>query len=232
MVTQRRESTGDRPEQPGPAAVGSRLQEVKHLRDPADAQRPRGREEAASLYRSAAPAAAKPAGHPRVPGRRLTGGHASRAALAGPTVASRPNQKDAPMFAPRHDPFRTIGNARRAARRGDYVQAERWTRLAERHPAIAERMTASGRRKRPARPHPKPAWGPILLDPNGCSRGGAPTGSATRTAWPAPARRPQPGLRVQGNVSRETLRSASSHRRNSSPAKRGRYGEAGNEGES
>ena len=35
--------TGDRPEQPGPAAVGSRLQEVKHLREPADAQRPRGR---------------------------------------------------------------------------------------------------------------------------------------------------------------------------------------------
>src|SRR5690606_40715270 len=39
--------TGDRPEQPGPAAVGSRLQEVKHLREPADDQRLRGRGETA-----------------------------------------------------------------------------------------------------------------------------------------------------------------------------------------
>ena len=78
------------------------------------------------------------------------------------------------MFAPRHDFFRTIGNARRATRRGDYVQAERWTRLAERHLAIAERMNALSAAEKARATPPATRTGPVLLDPNGCSPGGTP----------------------------------------------------------
>ena len=76
------------------------------------------------------------------------------------------------MFAPRHDFFQALGKARRATRAGDYAQADRWTRLAERHLAIAERVNAlSASEKAAAQP---PRNGPVLLDPEGFSPGGTP----------------------------------------------------------
>ena len=44
------------------------------------------------------------------------------------------------MFWPTHEFFRALAKARRATRSGDYAAADRWTRLAERHLAIADRF--------------------------------------------------------------------------------------------
>ena len=67
------------------------------------------------------------------------------------------------MFAPVHDFFRALNQARRATRAGDHKTAEHWTRIAERHLNISERLN---RLAAPA--------GPVMLDPNGFSPGGTP----------------------------------------------------------
>ncbi len=99
------------------------------------------------------------------------------------------------MFAPRHDFFRTIGNARRATRRGDYAEAERWTRLAERHLAIAERMTALSAAEKAAAKPPETRTGPVMLDPKGFSPSGIPNWALNRDRLArAGIRPPQPWL--------------------------------------
>lgn len=78
------------------------------------------------------------------------------------------------MFAPRHDFFQALGKARRATRAGNYAEADRWTRLAERHLAIAERIDRKAAAERAAAKPPETRTGPVLLDPKGCSPGGTP----------------------------------------------------------
>lgn len=76
------------------------------------------------------------------------------------------------MFAARHDFFRALLNARRATRAGNYADADKWTRLAERHLIILERLD-----KCVAVESPRAAQaptGPVMLDPKGFSPGGTP----------------------------------------------------------
>lgn len=78
------------------------------------------------------------------------------------------------MFAPRHDFFRALDQARRATRGGNHAAASHWTRIAERHLKIAERLD------RLAAPALRPATAaairtePVMLDPDSFSPGGAP----------------------------------------------------------
>ena len=72
------------------------------------------------------------------------------------------------MFAPVHDFFRALNRARRATRTGDHKTAEHWTRIAEPHLKISERLN------RLAEPPPSATTGPVMLDPNGFSPGGTP----------------------------------------------------------
>lgn len=63
------------------------------------------------------------------------------------------------MFAPQHDFFLAINNARKAARRGDISATERWLKAAERHTLIAERMALlSGESLSPRGADTRPPW--------------------------------------------------------------------------
>ncbi|MDP3736249.1 MAG: hypothetical protein Q8R02_02600 [Hyphomonadaceae bacterium] len=59
------------------------------------------------------------------------------------------------MFAPAHDFFRAIHKAGKATRRGNYAEADRWTRIAERHLQMAKRFEDLIP-KPPARPKERP----------------------------------------------------------------------------
>ncbi len=76
------------------------------------------------------------------------------------------------MFWPTHEFFRALAKARRATRSGDYAAADRWTRLAERHLAIADRFQRLERS--PAEPGSSAPAGLVMLDPKGFSPGGEP----------------------------------------------------------
>jgi hypothetical protein len=75
------------------------------------------------------------------------------------------------MFAPAHDFFRALNNARRATRRGDHAGADRWTRIADRHLQMAQRLNAleagpkppPGKRERPAEYNPPDFIHPSLI---------------------------------------------------------------------
>jgi hypothetical protein len=76
------------------------------------------------------------------------------------------------MFAPIHDFFRAIHQARKATRRGDAVAAERWLRIADRHLTIYNHLT--GLATSPPDPADNTQAGPVMLDPKGFSPGGTP----------------------------------------------------------
>jgi hypothetical protein len=66
------------------------------------------------------------------------------------------------MFAPQHDFFRTLAQARKATRRGDLVATERWLKCAERHMALAERIEKLAQQQERQQPqiNPWPARNP------------------------------------------------------------------------
>ncbi len=78
------------------------------------------------------------------------------------------------MFAPQHDFFRALAKARKATRAGDHSAADRWTRLAERHLAMARRMDQLCAGEQESAAAPSKAAGPVMLDPKGFSPGGTP----------------------------------------------------------
>ena len=62
------------------------------------------------------------------------------------------------MFAPQHDFFVALNNARKAARRNDISTAERWLKAAERHMMIAERLQRLASEDAPKRGETRPPW--------------------------------------------------------------------------